>query len=97
MSSPEVEHVLPFSFVLEDRTWNLVVACRKCNNDKRDRLTDIDSLKRLCARNERITSGDIHPAEAFRRDIDEWRLRDLSAHVLGLYEHAMADGFPRWK
>ncbi|MFZ0505406.1 MAG: HNH endonuclease, partial [Chthoniobacterales bacterium] len=32
MSSPEVDHVLPWSFVLEDKTWNLVAACRKCNN-----------------------------------------------------------------
>jgi hypothetical protein len=29
MGSPEVDHVLPWSFVLEDRTWNLVLACRK--------------------------------------------------------------------
>jgi len=32
MHSPEVDHVLPRSFVLEDRTWNLVLACRVCNN-----------------------------------------------------------------
>src|SRR5215470_13223608 len=52
MVSSEVDHVLPWSFVLEDRTWNLVLACRKCNNEKRDRLTDVVTLRRLCARNE---------------------------------------------
>ena len=45
MASPEVDHVLPWSFVLEDRTWNLVLACRKCNNEKRDRLTNMDALR----------------------------------------------------
>jgi hypothetical protein len=52
MSSPEVDHVLPWSFVLEDKTWNLVLACRKCNNAKRDRLTDVGALELLCSRNE---------------------------------------------
>jgi CRISPR/Cas system Type II protein with McrA/HNH and RuvC-like nuclease domain len=54
MALPEVDHALPWSFVLEDRTWNLVLACRKCNNEKRDRLTDMDALERLCIRNEEI-------------------------------------------
>src|SRR5262249_44502415 len=52
MSAPEVDHALPWSFVLEDRTWNLVTACRKCNNEKRDRLTNTDALDWLCARND---------------------------------------------
>ena len=60
MASPEVDHVLPWSFVLEDRTWNLVLACRKCNNEKRDRLTNMDALERLCARNKQIANGQ-HP------------------------------------
>jgi 5-methylcytosine-specific restriction endonuclease McrA len=50
----EVDHVLPWSFVLEDRTWNLVLACRKCNNEKRDKLTNMGAIERLCARNEQI-------------------------------------------
>src|SRR5215469_1009502 len=59
MTTPEVDHVLPWSFVLEDRTWNLVLACRNCNNGKRDRLTDAASLERLCARNKAIANGRI--------------------------------------
>jgi 5-methylcytosine-specific restriction endonuclease McrA len=38
ISAAEVDHVLPWSFVLEDRTWNLVLACRNCNNEKRELL-----------------------------------------------------------
>ena len=97
MASPEVDHVLPWSFVLEDKTWNLVLACRKCNNEKRDRLTNMDALKWLCARNEKIANGHIHVDPAFLRHFAEWQTRDLSSHIKGLYDQAVADGFPRWK
>jgi hypothetical protein len=96
MASPEVDHVLPWSFVLEDRTWNLVLACRKCNNEKRDRLADMDALQRLCARNEQIASGHIGTDRAFLRHFAEWHSRNLSSHIKGLYDQAVADGFPRW-
>jgi hypothetical protein len=65
MRSPEVDHVLPWTFVLEDRTWNLVLACRKCNNTKRDRLASTAFLERLCSRNEQISSGQIHSDPRF--------------------------------
>jgi hypothetical protein len=92
----EVDHVLPWSFVLEDRTWNLVLACRKCNNDKRDKLTNMDAIERLCARNEKIAKGDILPGPKFLRHFVEWHSRDLSSHIKGLYDQAVADKFPRW-
>jgi hypothetical protein len=97
MASPEVDHVLPWSFVLEDKTWNLVLACRKCNNQKRDRLTDPYALRQLCARNEQIAGGHIRTDPAFRGHFAEWDTRDLSSYVRGLYDQAAADGFPRWK
>jgi hypothetical protein len=96
MASPEVDHVLPWSFVLEDKTWNLVLACRKCNNEKRDRLTNKHALQQLCARNEQIASGHIRTDPAFRRHFAEWQTRNLSGHIKGLYDQAVADGFPRW-
>ncbi len=97
MSSPEVDHVLPWTFVLEDRTWNLVLACRKCNNEKRDRLTNMASIESLCERNKAIADGRIDVGRFVRRDFAEWHTRDLSSHVKGLYDQAVADGFPRWK
>jgi hypothetical protein len=97
MASPEVDHVLPWSFVLEDRTWNLVLSCRKCNNEKRDRLTDTVALGRLCARNDQIAAGHIHSEPGFRRHFEEWHSRNLTSHINGLYDQATADGFPRWK
>jgi hypothetical protein len=97
MSALEVDHVLPWSFVLEDRTWNLVLACRKCNNEKRDRLTDANSLERLCGRNEQILSGALNADSSFGRHFTEWHTRNLSSYVRGLYDQAIADGFPQWK
>jgi hypothetical protein len=97
MTTPEVDHVLPWSFVLEDRTWNLVLACRNCNNGKRDRLTDANSLERLCARNDQILSGAVNANSSFGRHFAEWHTRNLSSYVRGLYDQAIADGFPQWK
>lgn len=96
MDHPEVDHVLPWSFVLEDKTWNLVAACRKCNNGKRDRLTTTDAMERLCARNGKIASGETGAAPPFQRDFAEWHSRDLSSHIKGLYDQALADSFPVW-
>jgi hypothetical protein len=96
MAAPEVDHVLPWSFVLEDKTWNLVVACRKCNNDKRDRLSNMEALERLCARNRQIAEGHIWPGAQFGRHFVEWHSRDLSSHIKGLYDQAIADKFPKW-
>lgn len=94
---PEVDHVLPWTFVLEDRTWNLVLACRKCNNEKRDRLTNMTAIESLCERNKAIADGRIDVDRFFRRDFAEWHTRDLSSHVKGLYDQALADGFPNWQ
>jgi len=96
MTAPEVDHVLPWSFVLEDRTWNLVVACRKCNNEKRDRLTNIEELERLCVRNDKIAKDQMWMGHRFGRHFVEWHSRDLSSHIKGLYDQAVADKFPKW-
>jgi 5-methylcytosine-specific restriction endonuclease McrA len=37
-SNTEVDHFIPWSFVRDDKIWNLVLSCRKCNNSKRDKL-----------------------------------------------------------
>jgi uncharacterized protein (DUF2235 family) len=34
---------------------------------------------------------------AFHRHFAEWHARDLSSHIKGLYDQAVADHFPRWK
>jgi hypothetical protein len=97
MASPEVDHVLPWSFVLEDKTWNLVLACRKCNNEKRDKLVNEDALGLLCTRNENLSKDQKRTDSKFIRHFTEWRTADLSSHIKRLYSQADEDGFPRWK
>jgi hypothetical protein len=48
---PSVDHVLPWSFLLADPLWDLVLACMKCNLAKSDRLPDRPFLDRLVERN----------------------------------------------
>src|SRR5262245_27630654 len=97
MASSEVDHLLPWSFVLEDKTWNLVLACRKCKNGQRDRLTSKVALGRLGARNEKSAKNQIDLDQKFLRYFVEWHSRNLSSHIQGLYDQAVADKFPTWK
>jgi len=96
MDAPEVDHVLPWSFVVEDKTWNLVAACRNCNNAKRDKLPSTNALDRLCNRNEKIGEERINVPPDFVRHFAEWSSRDLSRHIRGLHDQAAVDGFPPW-
>jgi 5-methylcytosine-specific restriction endonuclease McrA len=57
----EVDHFVPWSLVRDDRVWNLVLACRTCNNAKRDRLPAVEYLAALLDRNEQLrhTGGEV--------------------------------------
>ena len=46
-----VDHFIPWSYIFEDEAWNLVMACQKCNNRKRDSLARSYFLEDLIARN----------------------------------------------
>jgi hypothetical protein len=52
----DVEHVIPWSFVLEDRIWNLVLACQRCISTKGDRIPQDIYLSRL---RKRATRADV--------------------------------------
>lgn len=94
---PEVDHALPWSFVLEDKTWNLVLACSPCNSSKRDHLVDTTTLHRLLARNDMIAKRELPVGDKFLRHFDEWQIRNLSGHIKALYDQAQQDGFPTWE
>jgi len=82
----DVEHVIPWSFLLEDRIWNLVLACQRCNSAKGDRIPSEICLSKLRERNagllKLLASGTL-PADQrdVRRDLQEFASRDLDAHV----------------
>jgi 5-methylcytosine-specific restriction endonuclease McrA len=56
-TTPTVDHVIPWSFLLEDGLWDLVLACVACNSRKSDWLPTHAYLERLMVRNQRILSN----------------------------------------
>lgn len=47
----DVDHFIPWSFIKDDRLWNLVLSCRKCNRSKSDKLASKNFLEHLNKRN----------------------------------------------
>ena len=96
MSDPHVDHFLPWSYVLEDRTWNLVLTCRSCNSSKSDRLPPLSMMEKLIERNRRLMDETAKSGGTFHRHFVEWKSRDLAAHVRALHDQALAEQFPLW-
>lgn len=48
----EVDHVIPWSFILGDPMWDLVLACKDCNSAKSDLLPQERFLEKLVTVNE---------------------------------------------
>jgi len=48
-----VDHVIPWSYLLADPPWDLVLACAACNTSKSDTLPSRDFLHKLATVNER--------------------------------------------
>ncbi|MGR3764091.1 HNH endonuclease [Rossellomorea sp. NS-SX7] len=49
-----VDHFIPWSFVQSDHIWNLVLACKKCNSSKSDKLPERGFLEEIIERNEEL-------------------------------------------
>lgn len=47
----EIDHFIPWSYIFEDESWNLVVSCGKCNSHKSDSLAGSVFLEELIKRN----------------------------------------------
>jgi hypothetical protein len=80
--STHVDHVIPWSFLLEDPLWDLVLACANCNIAKSDTLPRrdfIDKLAQTGLRRAKITlpPGFISPLLA-REEIDRYYEAALS-------------------
>jgi hypothetical protein len=101
-AKPEVDHVIPWSYMAENKVWNLVLACRDCNGSggKSNRMPNDDFIKTLNQRNEEILSlaPDDLP-QKIKTDLAEWRGQrtDLVKHIEMLVGRCEADGFDRWE
>jgi len=80
---PEVDHVIPWSFLFDDPMWDLVLACRKCNNAKREWLPAERFLSKLLDRNERLRLDSRH----------DWATAD---QVRRLFQNAVSQQWPRF-
>ena len=49
-----MDHFIPWSFVKNDKIWNLVFSCHKCNESKNNKMANSDYLNKLISRNERV-------------------------------------------
>jgi diadenosine tetraphosphate (Ap4A) HIT family hydrolase len=100
-AKPEVDHVIPWSFVADDKVWNLVLACKKCNGSggKSNRLPHVEFVMALIQRNDKIMANnpDKLPLK-IKTDLAEWRGQrtELGKHIEILVGRCEADGFDRW-
>ena len=58
-----VDHVIPWSFLLEDPVWDLVLACQACNVQKSDWLPAYEYIEKLKRRNRnfKLIAGNASP------------------------------------
>jgi len=99
--APAVDHVIPWSYVLEDRIWNLVVSCQNCNQKKTNQTPEDRFIDELIDRNKRLltrfAAGNITAAEQVAvRDLREFFAKDLPEQIRTLINNCRADGFGTW-
>lgn len=86
-TSPVVDHVIPWSFLLEDPIWDLVLSCGPCNNGKSDWLPDAAYIERLIRRNN----------DALRRQLEGKASMLFGADdIERLYQAAISLEWPRF-
>ena len=87
--------------VVEDRIWNLVLACQQCNSEKGDRIPAEICLSKLRERNARLlellASGALADQRDERRDLQEFASRNLDAHIRMLVDACREDDFGVWE
>lgn len=63
----DVDHFIPWSFVMNDELWNLMPMDSALNSSKSNRLPDWDGFFRRFARNQYIMYEMVHATEGIRR------------------------------
>ena len=49
-----VDHFIPWSFVKDDKAWNFVLACSRCNERKNNKLPDQNLIIKIEDRNKKL-------------------------------------------
>jgi 5-methylcytosine-specific restriction endonuclease McrA len=90
----EVDHYIPWSFVKDDKLWNFVLACRDCNNKKRDKLANNFYTPKLIERNRYILLDNKNRDIFVGNDFKGYNNNKIES----MYESAVFNGFDYgWK
>ena len=86
-----IDHFIPWTFVHEDKLWNLVLSCNRCNASKSDGLPSEELLGRLIKLNKlRATISTTKPASFMVTE-------RAHAELTHLYGMAQDEGWPQWR
>lgn len=65
-----MDHVIPFNFIFQTELFNIVPACRECNNVKSDRLPIKDVFDMGKERNKRLLLRDDYTDDWYQKLYD---------------------------
>lgn len=88
LKSIEVDHFIPWSFVRNDKLWNLALACPKCNNSKRDSLSTRYYIEKILAQNDYIIEHS-NNIDVVKREFKIYEPKK----IYEMYECAIFNGF----
>lgn len=88
----EMDHFIPWSYLKDDKQWNMVMSCRECNNAKRDKLPDKRFIEKLIIQNENIIKSNQY--KSVEREYQGYSKEKLDK----VYNSAIFNGFNEfWK
>lgn len=85
----EVDHIIPWKLVREDRIWNFVLSCKSCNSKKNDKIPDKGLMIKVLERNEKI-----HPN---LNELIAYEMKGYSAEtMMRLWSYARIGGYKEY-
>ena len=87
----KVDHFIPAAFVADDNMWNLVLACKNCNQIKKGSLPPREFLEKLFQRNNKYQ----HKIQELRKSVNKIgdSETEVARVITGYYDNAIACGF----
>lgn len=82
----EIDHFIPWSYLKDDKIWNLVISCRECNNSKRDKLPEKHFIEKLNSQNKNIKNCNTKSVENEFIGYDDEK-------IYRIYNSAIFNGF----
>ena len=78
--TPHIDHVIPYNYIYATELHNSVLACKRCNLIKSDRLPEMEKFKIILDRN------DEWQKMSYRKHVDCVLAKNFSAYVKEWYE-----------